>query len=593
MKFHWIFLTVLAVALGVTACTAQTTKAARGQVVFQPDQIIANNANPEDTAALVAVVTNSWEHYLRLDVAGYTGFLAADVTRMSKRSPQLQQGVEGVAAALPKEWEAFERPGGVIAENMTIKQVELTVDKNPEAMVATVLYWVSVTGGARWSYTDQGLVFQSLAKINGTWKITHQIESWSLGYKLGAQKPGPETFEFDYVYPVSNLERAVKFYQPLLGEPESVTADRATFNLKGPRFILSTDDVNGLAGIERGLPNGYAIFFTKDVVAERNRLKNLGTTFLDGTATGVKSLGADTYVIGQDPAGNIFILLQRRFTGAPNAAAPQITGFTGNQPAIVNAAKVAQAWLSTDTATLGGWLGPNTRWLDDTRTLVRGMEVGKTAIVQALPTIYWAKYDRSAKGLQANLEVSDLRVRTIGSRTIVSYVQKLTGIGAHPYQEQAFVTQVFEGVSTLAHMFIVGTSSRQAPVLELDYTGYPETDLAEGENFYTKVMKLGDPYTDSQWYGYWSNQAVFGIYKAKPERDSLPRPKRANGYVSFWVRSAQSTFDYLKRQGSVFPIVPAINSVSGLDAEPGYVQVYATDSEGNGLIFTEYTGKRR
>jgi hypothetical protein len=34
----------------------------------------------------------------------------------------------------------------------------------------------------------------------------------------------------------------------------------------------------------------------------------------------------------------------------------------------------------------------------------------------------------------------------------------------------------------------------------------------------------------------------------------------------------------------------AINSVSGIDYVPGYTQIYTVDSEGNGMLFSEYPG---
>ncbi|SVA46369.1 uncharacterized protein METZ01_LOCUS99223, partial [marine metagenome] len=43
-------------------------------------------------------------------------------------------------------------------------------------------------------------------------------------------------------------------------------------------------------------------------------------------------------------------------------------------------------------------------------------------------------------------------------------------------------------------------------------------------------------------------------------------------------------------EGSTFPKIPAINSRIGIDQQPGYVQILATDSEGNALLFTEYPG---
>lgn len=67
----------------------------------------------------------------------------------------------------------------------------------------------------------------------------------------------------------------------------------------------------------------------------------------------------------------------------------------------------------------------------------------------------------------------------------------------------------------------------------------------------------------------------------------------ANGYMSFWVRSAKETYDYLKENGCSFPVIPAINDKSGIDKQAGYTQVVTTDSEGSVIIFTEYSVRSR
>lgn len=184
-------------------------------------------------------------------------------------------------------------------------------------------------------------------------------------------------------------------------------------------------------------------------------------------------------------------------------------------------------------------------------------------------------------------------MRTLGSRTLVSYVRTLKGVGPHPYLETAWVTHIFSAPNKMAHTVIIGHQNCTTLALEFDYTGYPVTDVARAEKFYTKVMRLGEGYDDEDYYGFWSNRGVFGVYEADPETDKIPRPRQANGYISFWVRFAAETHAYLKQQGCRFPVIPAINDVAGIDKQPGYAQVVATDSEGNIVIFTEYSGKPR
>jgi hypothetical protein len=185
------------------------------------------------------------------------------------------------------------------------------------------------------------------------------------------------------------------------------------------------------------------------------------------------------------------------------------------------------------------------------------------------------------------MEIDRFTVMPLGSQWIASYEMTLTGTGAHPFRERSMVTQIFAD-GRLTHSFIVASPSTQAHVLSLDYVAYPVTNLKESADFYTNVMRFGKPYRDEDWRGYWSSASVFGIYVADPESDRLPQAGWTNGYASFWVKSAQETYDYLRRAGASFPLIEAISNKAGIDREPGYIQIYATDSEGNGVVFTEY-----
>ena len=129
-------------------------------------------------------------------------------------------------------------------------------------------------------------------------------------------------------------------------------------------------------------------------------------------------------------------------------------------------------------------------------------------------------------------------------------------------------------------------------VWSLDYTGYPISrgDLDIVEDFYTNTLSFTTPYTDIAYYGYWTADSVFGIYQTAPGRDGMPRPGETSGYASFWVGSAQEAFDKLVSLGADFPQIWAINGNSGIDYQPGYTQIYTVDSEGNGLLLSEYPG---
>ena len=105
------------------------------------------------------------------------------------------------------------------------------------------------------------------------------------------------------------------------------------------------------------------------------------------------------------------------------------------------------------------------------------------------------------------------------------------------------------------------------------------------------AVGFGVPYQDVSYRGWWTRDSVFGIYRVGEWSPELLRPGQANGYVSFWVRSVDATLrQYLRRQGSEFPLLPAINDRRGIDRQPGYTQLVSTDSEGNVVLFSEYPG---
>lgn len=563
------------------------------QVILKLDQITGSNAKPTDQADLTAALKAYWEHYLHMNKTKLAQGVAKDLLRMSHRAGGVQTGAAAFIAGLDKEWEAFERPNREISEKMTLQQLDIAVDNPSAPTTASLRYWVEIEGGSRWNYDDQGLVLMTFAKQAGQWKLTQMIDSWSLNYQIEDESPGEENFEFDFVHPVNDLPKALQFYKPLMGEPVLRTPDRVAFNLNGSHFVLDAKRLDGLTTLHKGWPNGYGLFYVADLKAERERLKAKGVPFLAGTDNQFKKLGPDPYFISKDPAGNLFVVMQKVFLSSDNHPQPNVSGFSGSEPAIRAAKSLAESWLRTDKQAIGQFLGPSTTWFDDNRTRVRGLETGKAAILKALDSVYWARYDRGPNGLKAQMSVSGQSLRKLGKDTLVSYAMTLKGTGDHAFQDKAFVSQIFDAQFKLKQSMIVQNNSTSRPVLELDYTGYPVPDLARAESFYTQTLDLGKPYTDTEWRGYWSNKCVFGIYTADFQADQLPRPNKTNGYVSFWVHSAQDIFQYLKAQKSGFPIVPAINTKSGLDSHPGYLQVYATDSEGNGVIFSEYTGRRK
>lgn len=546
-RFVWII-----VLFSLTTGTAFA-----GPVTFDASQIAASDCSTADTASLRAFEMRLWERWLRQDGPAYVAMLSADVTRYSGRAPAAQRGAAQVARELKREWSAFERPGGVISEAMRIEQARFHVDGE----FATAEYAISVKGGTRWKYTDQGLVFQVLQRSGPSWKICHQVDSWSLDFDPTSGEAGQQTFSFGFVYPFTDLKRAEAFYRPLLGTPESVTAERCVFNLQGMRFTLERG-----GEIRRDWPNGYGVFLVPDLTPWRSKL----------TGTVHVTPSGDDRMVSTDADGNMFALLRVTRGGQPTA---RLRGLTS-----VEVRRVFLAWMRHDAAALSKAFAPDVRWFDDSRIRTRGVACGAGAVMRALTDVYWPQYARN-KEIVAS--ASSERRRKVGQRTLFTFLVNLEGVGPHPFRESASVTMLLDARGRVCQWVVAGDNRHDGLVLEFDYTGVPIADIQKAQAFYSGVLRLGKPYRDHGWRGWWSDRAVYGIYKGPT------RPGHANGYVSFWVRSIDDCMRYLKKHGSRFPVIESITSTAGVDDEPGYRQVYATDSEGNGIVFTEYTGRRR
>lgn len=576
------------------ANNSDEVKIVKGKVLFDRDEELDDvEASDEDVESIISTVKKLWNRYLHMDLEGFGSLLASDVTRLSQRTRLVQQGAKAVLECMESEWEAFERPENLIAEEMTLRWMEISVDDEEEASFAIVLYWVEIEAGARWHYDDQGIVLQMLSRRSDTWKLVHQTDVWSTDYDLDEEEPGKDpTFIFDYVYPVADLDRAVKFYTPLLGKPDTVTDDRAFFGLRGTKFILDATDLHGCAKVRKNLPNGYAVIYVSDIAEEKTRLLDKGVTFLAYSDGDFVDIGGDRGILIQDKAGNV-IAIAERGSGEYQGAKPSIAGLEEDNPYIAAARAIAWAWLTQDAETIVEYHGEDSQWFDDTRTSTRGMEPGGSDLQEALAEVYWPYYESRESGLPIDMTASHVQTRQLDCYTVVSYLRTFVGKGGHPFRETAFVTHVFEDEETVMYTMIISATRSEGLAIELDYTGHPVDDLKEAASFYTKTMELGDPYLDEDWRGWWSNNAVYGAYTSDPDEDGIPQEGMTNGYVSFWVQSAQQAYDYLKSNGGNFPVISAINDKKGLDVNPGYIQCVSTDSEGNLIVFTEYSGKKK
>ncbi len=290
-----------------------------GKIDIDSSQVKTAAADKATGQAIMDSIAKIWNAWIRQDTESYLSQVTADVTLISQQVGKKADGHKQVAAVLAEEWSAYERPAGVIAMKISVKQCEMEMDDG----VAKARYWMVVKGGARWGFGDLVLVCQFFKKERDGWKLSYQTDSWGLNYNLAEQKPGTKTFDFDYVYPVKDLARALRFYTPLLGQPEVVGKTRATFMLEGHRFHLDTSTLAGHAEIKPKLPCGYAVFYVDDLNAELKRLNESKIRIVQG----IEKWGSDPYLICEDPSGNVFVIMQKTpdSIASANGKAPTVT----------------------------------------------------------------------------------------------------------------------------------------------------------------------------------------------------------------------------------------------------------------------------
>ena len=103
-------------------------------------------------------------------------------------------------------------------------------------------------------------------------------------------------------YPVINLDKAVEFYQKVIGiEPLFHRKDWAEFKMEEQRFALQKVETKQL-----GQNGAVAYFLAKPIEHDINRLKGFGVKILGSIE--IRSYGK--FARFQDPEGNIFGLYE-------------------------------------------------------------------------------------------------------------------------------------------------------------------------------------------------------------------------------------------------------------------------------------------
>lgn len=539
----------------------------------------------KETERIANTIKSYWENYLNMDKRSISKYISSNVRKMTQFNKKLSDGSEEFLDDLTLEWTEYERPDNKIAARMEIYDLTILEDSSDYAIA---YYWMEVEGGVRWQYSSNKCVLQIFENQDGDWKLIHHID----GSADDDDDEEDDEFElnFEYAYPVNNLDRAVKFYTPILGKPDFVNDTMAYFRLNDPGFFLDATGLFGYAEVRKKKPNGFPIIYVKNLAQETERLKENDVDFLENTDSKPKKWNGDPCALIKDLDGNVLLLVERVYRAEEGTSS--VTGFKGDSKYVEAAEAVASAWMNLDKKTLSSMNGEDGYWFDCSRITTFGIHDGKEEIINYLEKHYWKNLDHTDECIAGTWHAENLKEVSLSDYTVISYEREFTGNGRHPVKFKSFVTHIFESSDELIFTFINNSTVCDGMVLDLDNTEHPVRNIEKAEKFYSEQLEFGEPYSDEDYRGYWSDNSVHGIYEAD-EEDDLIHDEKTNGLLSFDVLSAKETYEYLQKQEVEFPVIPSQNDKKGMDEQNGYIQIVATDSEGNLVTFSEYTGKRK
>ncbi len=571
--------------LSVQAESMYVTDQSRwGQLIFDREEINERFGPQAEIEALADAIETYHRHWLDRNDDELMQLVDDEVTRF--RQGRVAYGAAAVRAQISAESRG-ERPQGYPSSmQLAIRNVRIRVDGS----FASALYRMAIHGGARWEYEDLATIQQVFRKAGDGWKLVGHTESLRLDDhdvpEVADDVPSRRApFRFDFVYPVKDLQRAIDFYSPLLGPPTAQTSTRASFRFQDSYFELEARPIDPRMTIADGLANGYAKIDVDSLAGIARSLSETGESHIELTPC-----GKDQCMVTEDPSGNVIVWRETSVSESPDAVRPTVSYSAGARPGGpigVDIFLAMTAWMAADHGSLIGRLTADSVWLDDALSVA----AGPSQIEQALQS-RWLMLDRGADGLNGDLVLSNVRTRNIGDRVLVSFETTLDMRGNRKSSFRAFVTQVWvtdDAGQKLELTYIARARDvRDIPVNSMDYTAYPVADLGIAGRFY-KIVLGSEPYRDNNWFGFWSTASVFGLIGDIPDINSYsPIPHHGNGYADLSVRSVEQVYAYLRSRGATFPLVEGINSVPGIDSQPGYKQVLAVDSEGNLVNFSQY-----
>ncbi len=559
-----------------------TDRSLWGRLIFDRDKVSGSHQLIEDKRKIMDLIETYHRHWLDRRNKEVSELLDEEIVRF--RDGRITYGLTDTFKRIKNESRG-ERPSGY-ASSMQLEIVDMQI--HSEINFSIALYSVGIKGGARWEYSDLATIFQVFHKVDDKWKIIGHIENFRLDNpnvrKLPDTVPNRRSpFNFDFVYPVKDLQRAIDFYSPLLGSPEIVTSTSASFRVGDSYFELESEPIDDRISVMYGRANGYGIINVNSLSNIRDQIRGLIDINMK-----TKPCGVAECLITEDTSGNIVIWREYKSTNTSPNKKPTIQSLSelGQPPVFSKLMQSINAWITNDSSSLMDMQTNKAVWIDDANGVAQGRQQIKLALQSR-----WELFDKGPNGINADVATKNFQIRNIADRHLVTLEMSIN-MRTNPKRSfNVLLTQVWkrEGLDLkLEHTFIAQNRyNKDTPVNGMDYTAYPVYDLGKAGRFYKNLFG-SEPYRDDNWFGFWSTTSVFGLVGPMSENSWTPIPNRSNGYADLSIGSAEEVYEYLKSKGASFPVVEAINDTSGIDEQPGYNQILAIDSEGNLINFSEY-----
>ena len=559
-----------------------TDRSLWGSLIFDRNKVKGSHQLIEDKQKIMDVIQTYHRHWLDRDNKEVTGLLHDEIIRF--RDGRITYGLNNTFNRIVNESRG-ERPSGY-ASSMQLEIVDMQI--HSEINFSTALYSIGIKGGARWEYSDLATVFQIFHKVDNEWKIIGHIENYRLDNPKVKKLPDTipnrrSAFNFDFVYPVKDLQRAIDFYSPLLGSPEKITSTSASFRAGDSYFELELEPIDDRIEAIFGRANGYGIINVDSLSDIKDQIIGLIDINMQ-----TKPCGLAECLITEDTSGNIVLWREYKSTNTSPNKKPTIQSLNelDQPPVFSKLMQSVNAWITNDYSRLLAMQSNKALWIDDAIGVAEGREQIKLALQSR-----WSLFDKGVNGINADLKTSNFQIRNIGNRQLVTLEMSINLRASPKRSFDCLLTQIWKKEGSdlvLESTFIAQKNNiKNMPVSTMDYTAYPVYDLGKAGRFYKDLLG-SEPYRDENWFGFWSTTNVFGLVGPMSKDSWSPIPQRSNGYADFSIRSAEEVYEYLKSKGSLFPVVEGINDTSGIDEQPGYNQILATDSEGNLVNFSDY-----